>query len=232
MLRLERVTEEMRMLVEELRGEDQELRGLIRISSAGGYVVEYLSSRLVCFMTHHPKVSIDLDVSTRVVDLLTEPIDLAIRYGRLSDSSLVARKLFQRRLIMCASPAYLKLHGKPKTPRDLRRHQCLLGFGDRWSLLIEGRVREVKVAGRWRSNNGVALLEAAKAGLGILYQPATLVRASLQDGSLVELMRKYTLSNIPVWAVYPSRRYLSARVRMLIEYLEQDISDDSALSEK
>ena len=214
------MTGEMQALADELRGLERELSGPIRISSAGGYVVEYLSPLLARFAADHPRVSIELDVSTRVIDMLTESIDLAIRHGRMADTSLVARKLFERQLVMAASADYLKAHGRPRKPADLRRHQCLLGFGDRWPLVHDGRVREVKVKGRWRSNNGVALLEAARAGLGILYQPITLLRDAIDDGVLVPVMRSHCLSDIPVWAVYPSRRHLPARVRLLVEFLE------------
>lgn len=212
----------MQELTDELRGRERELAGSIRISSAGGYVVEVVSPLIAEFAALHPRVSIELEVSTKVVDLVSEPFDLAIRYGKLADSSLGARKLFERRLVMCASPAYLETHGRPKKPSDLRRHACLLGFGDRWRLFEDGRVRSVKVEGRWRSNHGAALLQAAKAGVGLLYQPVTLVRDALDEGSLVEVMKRYSLAAIPVWAVYPLRRgQLPARVQALIDHLEE-----------
>ncbi|MFA9462502.1 LysR family transcriptional regulator [Thiohalorhabdus sp. Cl-TMA] len=213
------LTTELRALTEEIGDHASELSGPIRLASPGGYMVDYMAPRLARFSAEHPEVTIDWEVSSRVVDLVSEPLDLAVRQCQLEDSSLVARKLFERRLALCASPDYLRARPAPEHPDQLSDHDCLVGCSDRWPFRTNGQTWQVRVNGRWHSDNGAALLEAGRQGLGLLYQPLTLVHEALEQGELVEVLADFTVADVPVWAVHPSRRHVPARVRRLIEYL-------------
>ncbi len=215
------LVEQMQALDEEVRGVQADPSGRIRVTSSTGYAVERVAPWLARFAFEHPRIEIELDVTTRVVDLVGEQFDVAIRYGRVQDGSLIARKLFERRMVACASPAYLQRHGAPEHPSQLREHECLLGFGERWSMKVGRAVESIRVHGRWHSNDGIALREAALASLGIAYVPVTVVDEDLEAGRLVEILTSFALRGIPVWAVVPlKRRVLPMRVRMLLDYLE------------
>lgn len=215
------VTEQIEQATREIQGVQASPSGVIRMTSGAGYVLERVAPWLARFARLHPRIQIHLDVTTRVVDLVDEQVDLALRFGAIEDDTLVARKLFERRLIACASPAYLQRRGAPEHPDQLREHDCVLGFSERWSMMVGRRPKALRVTGRWVSNNGIALRHAALEGLGIIYVPETLVQDDLDAGRLCEVLEPFALRGIPVWAVYPRRRRrLPVRVRLLLDYLE------------
>jgi DNA-binding transcriptional LysR family regulator len=163
------------------------------------------------------------------VDLVEEGYDIAVRIGRLPDSSLVARRLTPCRLAVCASPAYLARHGAPRVPQDLRHHNCLLyaysNRPDSWEFQGKAGEVEVRLSGNFMANNGDVLLGAALAGQGIIQQPTFIVGDALRDGRLVRLLPGWRLRSIDVHAVYPSARHLSPKVRGFVDFLAARFHD-------
>ena len=174
-------------------------------------------------MALHPKVDLEVTLSDRVVDLVDEGVDLAVRIARLPGSSLVSRPLTSTRLVLCASPEYLRRHGTPKHPSELARHAVLaytlLSIGEQWEFAgPAGRVA-VKVAPRLRSNSGDTCCAAALQHQGLVLQPSFLVAPYLASGALVEVLPKFRSLELGVYAVYPTRRHLMPKVRVMVDFL-------------
>jgi DNA-binding transcriptional LysR family regulator len=183
------------------------------------------------FMQQHPKVELDVTLSDRVVDLVDEGYDFAVRIARLPSSSLVSRPLTSTRLVLCASPQYLHRHGSPAHPSEIGDHPViaytLLSMGEQWEFTgPQGNVT-VKVAPRMRSNSGDTCCAAALQHQGIVLQPSFLVGAHLQSGALVELLPQYRSMELGVYGVYPSRRHLTPKVRVLIDFLVEALRERS-----
>jgi DNA-binding transcriptional LysR family regulator len=201
-----------------------EPRGTLRLNVPLTFGFRHIAPALPEFNRLHPDVSFDLGLADRFVDLIEEGWDLAIRIGRLKDSSLVARRLAPCRTVVCAAPSYLKEHGTPRTLEDLARHNCL-GYtlpsaagANRWTFGTEGEI-VVPVQGNLRANNGDALLAAAVAGQGLIYQPTFIVRDSLREGALVQVLGAYATQEFGIHAVFPSGRQAPAKVRAFVEFL-------------
>jgi DNA-binding transcriptional LysR family regulator len=184
----------------------------------------HLAPALADFLAAHPRVTIDLNAEDKLVDLVAGGFDLAIRIGRIKDSTLVARKLAGDRLLVCAAPAYLARRGVPRAPADLLRHNCLRysniptrldwRFRDR-----QGEVSIVPVTGNLVAGNGTVLREAAVAGLGLAVLPSHMVGAELAAGALKAVLTEYRRGEIGVYAVYPNRRHLPAKLRAFVDFL-------------
>jgi DNA-binding transcriptional LysR family regulator len=201
-------------------------RGTIRLATSINFGVRHVSPALGEFLAAYPEVKFDVSLSDRIVDLVEEGYDLAIRIGSAGGESVVARKLGEARLVACASPAYLKAHGTPKTPEDLARHSCVTyeysPARHVWSFFgRDGREHAVRVSGPLHANNGDLLAAAAVAGVGIVYEPEFIVGPDIRAGRLVPILKAYTAPLGPIYAVYPSRRYLTAKVRAFVEFLAQ-----------
>jgi DNA-binding transcriptional LysR family regulator len=167
-----------------------------------------------------------MTLNDRYVDLMEEGFDLAVRIGRLADSSLVARKLAPIRPMICASPGYLREHGVPQTPDDLRRHLCLCNSTnaliDEWRLIdADGRPLMVQIKGRLRANNGDTLRIAALQGVGLVYLPSFFVGGDLQAGTLVSVLSGYMPQDTAIYAVYPHSRHLLPKVRTFVDFLAE-----------
>lgn len=207
-----------------------EPRGVLRVSAPLSFGWHRLGSLVPSFMQAYPQVAVELTVSDRFVDLIGEGYDVAIRVGRLRDSSLVSRRLGADRLLLCASPEYVKRCGQPATPDDLQRHECLCysyqGAGRRntWTFWRESQPTRVTVSGRYEVNNGDLLRDAAIAGLGIAYQPMFLIGKAVERGELMRLLSDYQGSALGVYAVYPHRAHLSGRLRAFLDYLEANFA--------
>jgi DNA-binding transcriptional LysR family regulator len=208
-----------------------EPRGLLRINVPLVFGVRQIAPRLGEFARLHPHVAIELGLNDRQVDLAEEGWDLAIRIGNLRDSSLVARRLAPCRMAVCASPAYLRAHGTPRTTADLRQHNCL-GYtlaqagSDRWMM---GRRSEVSVpiSGNLRANNGDALLAAALSGQGIIQQPTFIVADALRSGELERITLDHPPSEqLAVHAVYLPDRHPPAKVRAFIDFLAGEFAPE------
>lgn len=205
--------------------EHVELSGVLRVSAAGEFAENYVAPLLIQFAKDHPKLSVDIDFNSRIVNFVEEGIDFAVRYGRLDDSGLVARKLVDRTLIAAASPEYLNSHGIPKHPRDLHQHQCLITTNDSWRFDIEKEPVQIKVVGRWRSNSGRSIVNACRAGMGIAYMPKSSFGESLYDGSLVPILHEFGSKGVTSWVVYANRKFLPTRARLAIQFLLEHFQD-------
>lgn len=201
-------------------------RGRLRVSAPMSFGILHLAPAIRDFLTRYPEVELDLSLNDRYVDVVDEGFDLAIRIGRLTDSSLVARKLARHRMILCASPDYLKQHNAPKDPDDLKRHQCLCystnSLAPEWLFVTkDGKPWPVAIAGRLHANNGDVLRTAALQGLGIIYLPSFIVGADVQASALVSLLPEFVPTDSAIHAVYPHTRHLSPKVRAFIDFLAE-----------
>lgn len=199
----------------------QEPRGHMRVSMPAGFGRAHVLPLLVDFAVKYPQVEIDVLMTDRVQDLVTEGVDVCVRVAELKDSSLVARKLAENRRLVCASPAYLKAHGRPKTPKDLQDHNCLVLHGqETWRLQGEDGAHTIRVTGSISSNNSEVLKNAAMAGVGVTLKSIWDVGAQIKTGELVPLLEDYKISHgVAIYAVYPSARHLTARSRALLDFL-------------
>ena len=198
-------------------------RGTLRVNAPMSFGVSHLAPAIAGFQISQPDVNVDLVLNDRVVDVLSEGFDLAIRIGRLQESSLVARRLAPVRLMVCASPAYLEKHGTPTSPTDLSEHNCLNysyhSERGHWTLERNGKTQTVEVNGTICANNGDALRLAALADAGVILQPTFIVGKDIRAGRLQVVLPSYRVADFAVYAVYPHRQYLSAKVRTFIDYL-------------
>ncbi|MEM9402107.1 MAG: LysR family transcriptional regulator [Pseudomonadota bacterium] len=203
-----------------------ELKGRLKLALPLSFGVRHMLDPLAEFGRRHPRVSFELDFNDRRVDLLQEGVDLALRIGRLSDSNLIARKLFDAQTVICASPAFLDEHGAPERPDDLSSLPCLvysnLAEPDRWACRdAGGRSIEVRVQVAMRASSGDYLCGAAAEGMGIVMQPTFIASDLIARGRLVPLLTDYRWPVTPAYAVYPPTRHLSYRVRQLIDFLAE-----------
>jgi DNA-binding transcriptional LysR family regulator len=198
-------------------------RGTLRINAPMSFGQLHLAPAVADFLNGHPGLAIDLTLNDRIVDLVEEGYDVAIRISRLADSSLIARRLVPSRRVVCGSPAYFERHGVPRHPADLRRHNCLLysylPSAEEWQFVGPDGPAAVRVSGTLRANNGDALEAAMLTGLGVALQPTFIAGRDLQAGRLVAVMPDYVDESASVYAVYPHSRHLSAKVRAFIDFL-------------
>ncbi|MFC7515410.1 LysR family transcriptional regulator [Herbaspirillum sp. GCM10030257] len=197
--------------------------GTLRISAPVSFAVNHLGRVLGEYGQRYPDVALDITLSDRMVDLVDEGFDLAIRISRIRDSALVARQFASARSMVCASPSYLKKQGTPRVPEDLASHTCLSysyqATRGEWHFSRKGKTHIAKVKGTINANNGDLLREAAIAGMGIIVQPSFIVADALRSKTLVPLLTDYDMASLPIYAVYPSRRHLSAKVRTFVDFL-------------
>lgn len=211
----------------ELSTRSESATGLLKISVPVSFGVKHLAGMWSEFLARHPRVSLDVQLADRVIDLVDEGFDVAVRIAKLPDSSLVSRKLATTRLVLCASPAYLKQHGAPGHPSKLAQHDVLgyslLAMGDQWQFDGPTGTVSVKVRPRIWTNNGDTCVAAALRGSGIQLQPTFLVARELASGELVEVLPDYRSAELGIYAVYPTRKFLLPKVRVLVEYLAEKL---------
>jgi DNA-binding transcriptional LysR family regulator len=199
-------------------------RGRLRLTCSHALGVQRLAPAIAAFAGQYPEVGFDVSVSDRIVDLVEEGFDLAVRVGQVGSEQLVARWLGTMRLLVCASPAYLQAHGTPQVPADLAGHRVMTyayaptprvwRLGDR-----HGNHEEVRVSGPLHSNSGDLAIAAAIAGLGLVFEPDFMLQPALDAGRLRRVLPEWESSPGEIWAVYPSRRHLSAKVRLFVDHL-------------
>ncbi len=198
-------------------------RGTLRLTVPVSFGILHMGPMLSDYMKQYPEVKIDLLMVDRRVDLIEEGLDLAVRIGSLPESGLIAKKLASDRIAICGAPDYFKRHGVPQKPADLAHHNCLTysyaANGDDWKLTGPDGTHSVKVAGSLRATNGDMVKLAALGGVGVMRQPRFLVGEDLRAGRLVEVLREYQSGELGIYAVYPSRKHLSAKVRSFIDFL-------------
>ena len=199
------------------------LQGNLLISVPRDFGLLYISPNLPKFIELHPNLHVEIEFEDKRVDLVAEGYDLALRIGYMQDSSLVARKISSAPMHFVASPSYLEARGTPLTPDDLEYHQGLLYKSSlnqvHWQSTKANQIQRYKIQSKVVSNNGMALLEMTKAGLGISNSPSFFVKEALASGELVEILSEYKQKPLDIYVVYPNRRHLPAKVRAFIEFL-------------
>ena len=212
-------------------GED--MKGLIRITMPVVSANLLLSDAIADFCKKYPDISVELNITNRLVDLIEEGFDLAIRTAKLEDSSLIARRLIDSQWIICAAPEYLKQHGTPKTPDDLIHHECLMykfnnGYSSAWPLYIEGTEQLLAINGRFLSNHLSAIKQAALANLGIAFLPQALVYDELKQQTLVQILSRFTRKKMGMYAVYPKARQPDQKLKRLVDHLGEALRQKQA----
>lgn len=199
--------------------------GTLKISAPVSFGKNQLTPALLDFASGCTAVSLDVSFSDRVVNLVEEGFDVAVRIGHLTDSSLVARRLAAVRMVTCASPAYLARAGTPAALEDLAGHEAILDTNARdptvWRFGPHSDLRDVRVHGRLRFNGAEACVSAAVAGFGVLRTPAFAAAEDLRAGRLVPVLCNFEPELIHVYAVYPHARHLAAKVRAFVDFLAQ-----------
>ncbi len=198
--------------------------GRLRVTASMALGETWVVQLLPGFLEQYPDVFVELDLTDRVVNLIDEGFDVGIRSGELTDSSMIARRLMGLRYVACASPSYIEKNGAATHPSQIKEHRCIQYLrpnrqSDDWWFDINGKETWVDVNGVLAVNNAWAARDLACSDVGICYVPDFVVKGDLEDGSLMQLMPEYMSSADPVHAVYPTRRHLSARVRVFVDYL-------------
>jgi DNA-binding transcriptional LysR family regulator len=219
-----RCQEILRLIAEtQARAQDQQLKpaGTLRITAPVSYGTAALMTVLPDFMARYPDVKVEVQLTDSIVDLAEQGFEAAIRIGELPDSGLIVRPLAPYRMMICAAPAYLRQHGTPHAPEMLSQHECLsfsAASRTHWRLEREGKAVTVPVSGRLKVNNGPALRVAALEGLGIIMQPAVLLRDDVAAGRLVQLFPEFDVGGRPVSLVYLADRYRSSKLNRFVEF--------------
>ncbi|MFI2809947.1 LysR substrate-binding domain-containing protein [Microbulbifer sp. JSM ZJ756] len=198
-------------------------RGRLRLTAPVTYGETTLAPLVNDFALRYPELEVDMQLTNQKLDLVAEGYDLAIRLGKLDDSSMMARRLGSRTLYVCASPAYLAAHGEPHSLSELGQHNCLPGTLVYWRFREQGRSRDIRVSGSIRCNSGQALVDAALKGIGLVQLPDYYVDEHLRSGRLISLLEHYREEDDGIWGVYPHNRHLSPTVSMLLDYLGEFI---------
>lgn len=198
--------------------------GKIKLTAPVTYGEQQVMPLVNNFVQQYGDVEVYANLSNQRIDLVEEGYDLAIRLGKLTDSTMMAKKLGKRTNYLCASPAYIEEYGMPHTLSELSKHSCLLGTLDFWHFNVSGKDKNIRVNGRLRYNSGNSLVDAALKGLGIVQLPDYYVQDYLRTGALVTLLDNYRESDEGIWAVYPHNRQLSPKIRLLVDYLSQHIN--------
>jgi DNA-binding transcriptional LysR family regulator len=197
--------------------------GVLRLNVPVTFGLMHLAPLWPDFMQRHPQVTLDVSLADRVVDLVEEGFDLAVRIAQLSSSTLVSRQLATTRMVLCASPEYLRRHGVPQRPADLAQHRVLayslFHQGEHWAFDGPQGREVVKVSPILRTNSGDTCVAAALAHQGVILQPSFLVGEALRRGELVEVLPGHRSGEMGIYAVYPSRQHLAPKVRAMVDFL-------------
>jgi DNA-binding transcriptional LysR family regulator len=202
-----------------------DIRGKLKVTVPAVSARLVISTAIAEFCKIHPDVEIELSVSNRVVDLIADGYDLAIRTANLADSTLIGRRLIDSQWIVCATPEYLKSHDKILTPQDLQNHQCLI-YKDQtvkpenWNFSTAGIETDIVVNGRFYTNDLDSLRQAALSDFGIAYLPRALVHRELLSGKLINLLSNYVSKHLGIYAVYPKSKQPDKKLKLLVEHLK------------
>lgn len=212
----------------EIISRNEAASGLLKINAPFTFGVLHLAPLWGGFMAQHPQVQLEVTLADRLVDLVEEGYDVAIRIASLENSTLVSRRLASTRMVLCASPQYLKLHGTPTHPRELADHAVISysywSTKDEWHFTGPQGVVRVKTNPCMHTNNGDTCRVAALDSQGIILQPSFMVSGDLAAGTLVELMPEFRSMELGIYAVYPTRKHVSPKVRALIDFLTHHFS--------
>ena len=198
-------------------------KGILRVSVPTVFGRLHIAPEVPRFLAEAPDIELDLQLNDRVVDLVGEGVDMAIRISDLADSAMVARRLGQSPRVLVATQKYIEKHGAPHDPRDLKTHSCLvytlLATQNIWHFKADGKEHSIQVAGRFRSNNSEIVLAVALADTGIAAMPLWLVQPHIDSGDLVTVLDDFRPISIPIYALYPQQRFIPYKVRVFTEYL-------------
>lgn len=213
-------------LHESLIVQDQKLTGTLKLTASATFGMQVLTAVIADFSLLYPELKIHLDLNDQNQDLIENGIDLAIRIGKLQDSSLVAKRLTQNSRLLCASPAYLEQFGIPKSIQELQKHRCILqqhaqGLTDTWNFAqTDGSALSVAIEGYFISNSGEAIRQASLKGLGISNHSIWHIEQDLKTGKLIQVLEDFPIQSTAIYAVIADRNYVPAKVRIFLEYLE------------
>jgi len=199
-------------------------RGKIKLTAPVTYGEENIIPLINNFLLKYPDLDINTHLTNLNVDLIDEGYDLAIRIGKLNDSSMMARKLTSRVQHVCASPDYIANYGIAHTLSELGQHNCLLGTHDYWQFDEEGKSKNIRVSGNVRCNSGYGLVDAALKGIGLIQLPDYYVQSHLDNGQLMRMLERYQGPEEGIWALYPNNRHLSPKIRLLVDYLAENLA--------
>ncbi len=198
-------------------------QGTIKLTASVTFGEQQILPLINNFVLKHPDIEVVAHLTNQKIDLVDEGYDLAIRLGSLKDSSLMAKKLAERTNFVCAAPSYLEKHSTPHTLSELNKHNCLLGTRDYWRFSEGEKSKNIRVSGSVRFNSGYGLVDAALKGLGIVQLPDYYVKDSIDQGKLITLLDHYREPDEGIWAVYPHNRQLSPKIRILVDYLVEQL---------
>ncbi|WP_278069749.1 LysR family transcriptional regulator [Brevundimonas sanguinis] len=225
--RCRRLIDERDEALAAVQPDDQAPRGLLRMTCSVSYGERFIAPAVNAFARQNPELRIELDLDNRLRDLVGDGYDLAVRFGHLTDSRLMARRLASRRLILCASPDYLARRGAPRDLSEIASHDGLIGSAEHWRFTEAGREVSLRPTGRWRCNSGAAVLDAALQGLGLCQLPDFYVAEALASGALVSLLDGARPPDEGVWAVHPHPRHVPPKVRAMIDWLHESLAQRS-----
>jgi len=223
--RCQRILDEVQEMETEVAGLQNRPSGTLRVSAPIAFGNVHMLPLILAFRREYPGMAIDLSLDDRYVDLVQEGIDVAIRFGELGDSQLVARHVGSSASVCVASPGYLSVHGTPTIPAELTQHQCITYtylFSNEWPFDGPDGIQSIKVQGSFRANSGMTIRAAALEGAGIATIPAFLVRDDIETGRLVPLLSQFAPAPIHISAVYPSARLLSRKVKLFVDFMQQE----------
>jgi len=202
-------------------------KGQLRLTAPVTFGEKTIAPLVNDFVLRYPELEVQLNLTNQKLDLVGESYDLAVRLGKLEDSSMMARRLSSRALYVCASPEYLSTYGFPHSLSELEQHNCLQGNLDYWRFQERGKLRNIRIKGNIKCDSGWALLDAALKGIGIVQLPDYYVQPSLASGKLISLLEHWQEADDGIWAIYPQNRHLSPKVRMLLDYLSESLQSDN-----
>ncbi len=219
-----RIVGEIETLENQITGQRGTPHGLLKVTTSLAFATHQLAPVLSEFLARHPAVQLELLPTDRVIDMVEEGLDVAIRIGRLADTSFMARKIGEDKRLICAAPDYLARHGTPQRPEDLGRHACIVSrerpYLNRWEFRLNGEIGEVEVAGRVAVNEGEAQMQLALQGVGIVRLTRLTVAQAIREGRLVSLLEGFSADQpVPIHAVYPHRRHLAPKVPAFVNFL-------------
>lgn len=220
-----RIVGEIETLESEIGNRRDVPHGLLRVTVSVAFATHQLAPIVAELLARHPAMQLELLPSDQVVDIVGEGIDVALRIGRLADTSFMARKIGEDKRLICAAPAYLARHGTPKRPEELARHACIGGGRERmylnhWPFRIDGALSEIEVSGPCGVNDGEMQLRLALQGVGIVRLTRLTVAQAVRASELVPLLDAFSADEpVPIHAVYPHRRHLAPKVVAFVDFL-------------
>ena len=219
-----RIVGEIETLENQIAGQSSTPSGVLRVTTSLAFSTHQLAPVLSEFLARYPLVQFELLPTDRVIDMVEEGIDVALRIGRLADTSFMARKIGEDKRLICAAPSYLARHGRPQRPEDLRRHNCLVSRDrtqlNRWPFKVDGQVVEIEVSGRVAVTEGETQMQLALQGVGIVRVTRLTLAHAIRDGSLVPLLGEFSAEeSVGIHAVYPHRRHLAPKVPAFVNFL-------------